>query len=65
MKFDLPTLWSTEYQPAAEYSAEMAMREVVMKRDGLGFRRVLSIEVCFRRASIVYSEDNERWREQR
>ena len=57
-------LWSNTYQSAAEYSAEIAMKEVVMKRDGLGFGRVLSIEVCFRRASIC-NEDNERWREQR
>jgi len=57
-------LWSNTYQPAAEYGAEIAMKGVVMKRDGLGTRRVLSIEVCFRRASIVRSEDNERWREQ-
>ena len=65
MKFDLPMLWSTTYQSAAKYSAEMAMKEVAMKRDGLGFGRAVSIEVCFRRASIACSEDNERWREQR
>ena len=65
MKFDLPMLWSTTYQSVAEYSAEMAMKEVVMKQDWLGFGRVLSIEVCFRRASIVCNEDNERWKEQR
>lgn len=65
MKFDLPMLWSNIYQSAAEYSAEIAMKEAVMKRDGLGSGRVLGIEVCFHRASIVCSEDNERWRQQR
>jgi hypothetical protein len=42
-------LWRNTYQSAAEYSAEVAMKGAVTKRDGLGFRRVLSIEVCFRR----------------
>ena len=57
-------LWRNTYKSAAEYSAEVAMKEAVMKQDGLGFGRVLNIEVCFRRASIC-NEDNERWREQR
>jgi hypothetical protein len=65
MKFDLPMLCSTEYQSAAEYSAKMTTKgEVMTRRDGVGFGKVLSIKVCFGYASSVHSEDNEKRKKQ-